>query len=110
MRDAWDVVCPETGKVRVLNRMCYTCIFRPDAKMTLTPERFAEVEETNVARGALLTCHDTLPYGRAPEFGPAVCFGFWARHGTYVAAGRIALLIGIIRIDPPEPSGKEEPG
>ena len=65
--------------------------------------RSADVIETNVARGALLTCHTTLPYGAHPGFGPAVCAGFWARHAMSTAAGRIArFMIGITRINPPE--------
>jgi hypothetical protein len=35
-------------------------------------------------------------------FGPAVCAGFWARHGMETAAGRIAKhLLGIVRVVPP---------
>lgn len=34
----------------------------------------------NLRTGALLTCHATLPCGQHPDFGPAICAGFW--HGT----------------------------
>lgn len=109
-RADYDLFCRDTGKIRVLDRMCDTCIFRPGAKMGLESERFAEVERTNIEKGALLTCHDTLSYGSYPDFGPAACFGFWERHGRHVAAGRIALLIGILRIAPPQAAHEEESG
>lgn len=110
MSDESNIIDPTTGKIRVLDRMCETCIFRPGARMSLSTERFDEVERANVERGALLTCHDTLSYGSYPDFGPAACFGFWERHGANVAAGRIALLIGILRVAPPQADPKEEPG
>lgn len=57
----------------------------------------------NLRAGALLTCHATLPYGPHPDFGPAVCAGFWARHRNNVLAGRLTqLLLGTIRIPPPD--------
>jgi hypothetical protein len=98
-----DVVDRESGKVRVLSRRCETCLFRPGNLMCLPPGRFEEVVRRNVDAGALLTCHSTLPYGDHPEFGPAVCAGFWVRHGMSTAAGRIARhLLGIVRVTPPE--------
>lgn len=88
------------GRVRVLLRRCDTCLFRRDHPFG--EDRAAEVIETNVVRGALLTCHTTLPYGPYPEFGPAVCAGFWARHGMQTAAGRMAkFMLGIVRVRPP---------
>lgn len=101
-RDPSDVVDPESGKVRVLARRCRSCIFWDDDRMHLGEERTREVIDANVAAGALLTCHDTLPYGRYPEFGPAMCAGFWAAHRGEVAAGRLAeLVIGTVRVEPP---------
>ena len=98
-----DVIDHACGKVRVLSRRCSTCIFWPDDRMHLGAERTREVVAANLAANALLTCHATLPYGRHPEFGPAVCAGFWARHGLDVAAGRIAeQMIGLVRVDPPD--------
>ena len=99
-RAATDVV-GDDGKIRVLSRRCKTCIIRKGNPFG--PERSAEVIEANVAAGALLTCHSTLPYGAHPDFGPAVCAGFWARHAMKTAAGRIArFMIGVTRINPPE--------
>lgn len=97
-----DVIDLETGKVRVLSRRCSTCLFRKGNPLHLSPGRAEQVIRQNVAVGALLTCHSTLPYGDHPEFGPAVCAGFWARHGLATAAGRIAKhLLGVVRIAPP---------
>ncbi len=97
-RDATDVL-GDDGKVRVLSRRCGPCLFRRDHPFGV--ERATEVIETNVACGALLTCHSTLPYGEHPDFGPAVCAGFWTQHAMSTAAGRIARLLGVTRIAPP---------
>lgn len=97
-----DVVDPASGKVRVLSARCQTCIFRKDNQLHLGPGRIEEVIRRNVDAGALLTCHSTLPYGPYPEFAPAVCAGFWARHGMATAAGRIAqFMLGVVRVTPP---------
>lgn len=87
------------GRVRVLAPQCPTCIYGPGS--IVSPERRDEVTAANLAADALLTCHSTLPYGTHPEFEPTVCAGFWARHSRDVLAGRLARLIGIIRINPP---------
>jgi hypothetical protein len=45
-----------------------------------------------------------------PDFGPAVCAGFWAQHAMSTAAGRMArFLLGVTRIAPPDdqPSAPE---
>jgi hypothetical protein len=98
-----DVVDTGTGQVRVLERRCGTCIFRPGDPMHLGAARTRQVIEENLRAGALLTCHTTLPYGPHPDFGPAVCAGFWARHRNDVPIGRLAeLLLGILRIPPPD--------
>ena len=100
-RNPADVLDPETGKVRVLARPCPTCIFRPHDPMRLGTERTRQVINHNLRTEALLTCHATLPYGDHPEFGPAVCAGFWVRHRNDVLAGRIAQrFLGIMHLDP----------
>jgi hypothetical protein len=101
-RDPADVLDHPSGKVRVLTRQCATCIFRPGDPMQLGAERTLQVINHNLQAGALLTCHATLPYGDHPEFGPAVCAGFWSRHRNDVLAGRMAqLFLGVLRVDPP---------
>lgn len=100
-REPHDVLDPDSRKVRVLARRCDTCIFWQDDRAAVDPARARQVIDRNVEVGALLTCHSTLPYGPYPDFGPAVCAGFWAEH-RHVAAGRIAeLLLGTVRIEPP---------
>jgi hypothetical protein len=94
-------VLTDDNKVRVLSRRCSTCIFRRD--QPFGEARAVEVIEANIAAGALLTCHSTLPYGPHPDFGPAVCAGFWTEHAPSTAAGRMAAgVLGIVRITPPE--------
>ena len=101
-RHSADVTDRESGKVRVLSRQCGTCIFRPAGRELFGARRVDEVIRANVDVGALLTCYSTLPYGPYPEFGPAVCAGFWTRHGMATAAGRIArFMLGIVRVAPP---------
>lgn len=96
----------ELNKVRVLKSRCATCIFWPDSRSVLSSapdceERTAEVIKRNVRAEALLTCHSTLRDAEYPDFGPAVCNGYWAEHRD-VVAGRVAQhVIGIIKIDPP---------
>lgn len=97
-----DVIDHDSGKVRVLRKRCDTCLFRPEGRELFGPDRADDVIRRNVGAGALLTCHLTLPYGPYPEFGPAVCAGFWARYGLATAAGRIAkFMLGIVRIQSP---------
>jgi hypothetical protein len=98
-KQSHDVI-GDDGRVRVLSRRCPTCVTRKGNPFGT--EKSAEVIERNVAVGALLTCHSTLPYGDHPDFGPAVCAGFWARHAMETAAGRMArFVLGVTRIAPP---------
>jgi len=108
-RDPADVIDRDSGKVRVLSRQCTTCIYRPAGRELFGASRVDEVIRSNTDAGALLTCHSTLPYGPYPEFGPAVCAGFWTRHGLATAAGRIAkFMLGIVRVAPPGPSSETD--
>ena len=101
LRGASDVI-GDDGRVRVLSSRCPTCIFRPEDRHGIPAARVAEVVEGNLAAGALLTCHATLPYGDHPDYGPAVCAGFWARHGMQTICGRLArYMIGVTRVRPP---------
>jgi hypothetical protein len=99
-RAAGDVIGAD-GKVRVLSRQCDTCLFRPGNLCHLPAGRFEEVITGNLRAEALMTCHETLPYGQYPRFGPAVCAGYWARYSRAVICGRLARMIGVIRVPPP---------
>lgn len=100
-RDPRDVLDRETGKVRVLRRQCETCVFRAEGREIFGTQRVESLVQQNLDANALLTCHSTLPYGPYPNFDPAVCAGFWARHGLETASGRVARLIGLVRPMPP---------
>lgn len=105
MRGPSDVLDRETGRVRVLARQCRTCLFRRGNPCHLPPGRAEQVIGENLERDTLLTCHVTLPYGEYPCFGPAVCAGFWRRHWRDVLTGRLAYMIGIVRVEPPDRPG-----
>ena len=48
--------------------------------MHLGPERTAAFIRQVLAAGSYVVCHDTLSYGDFPEYGPAVCRGFFDRY------------------------------
>lgn len=98
-----SVLDPATGKVRVLDWLCGTCVTRKDNPLGADGET---VIQRNLNADALLTCHSTLPWGPYPGTAPAVCAGFWARHAGAVTPGRLALVLGITRVPAPGP----EPG
>jgi hypothetical protein len=108
-KEPGDIIDDVNGLVRVLGEKCSTCIFRPDNPMRLEPGYLQRIIRDNVENGALLTCHQTLPYGDFPDFGPAACRGFWESHGQHTIAGVIAeYMIGIIEIEPPKKENDEQ--
>lgn len=64
---------------RLLSEKCETCIFRPGNLMRLNAGRVrGMVQECNDPfTPKTITCHDTLNDGKHPEFGRAVCRGFY---------------------------------
>lgn len=89
--------------LRVLTEKCGTCIFRPGNRMRLNPGRLREMTEGAVQQGGYITCHDTLTYGANPDFGPAVCRGFYDAHGHRSNLVRIMQrLSGIAEVAPPQ--------
>lgn len=111
MREPGDLIDPKARKVRVLADSCDTCVFRSGNLMRLRKGRLEQLVNENRQKGALLTCHQTFPYGDFPDFGPAACFGFFEAFWRETSAGRLAVLvIGIIRIPPPKLRAEEEPG
>ena len=46
-------------------------------KMHLGPERLRAVIADTLAAGTFVVCHDTLTYGDFPDYGPAICRGFF---------------------------------
>ena len=75
-----DITDPATGLSRLLSERCPTCILRPGDPMHLGPERTAAFIRQVLGAGSYVVCHDTLSYGDFPEYGPAVCRGFFDRY------------------------------
>jgi hypothetical protein len=74
---------------RLLAERCATCVFRPGNWMHLAPGRLRDLVDSNLQAGALLICHDTLDHGQHPEFGEAMCRGFWDAHGDKTQAKQV---------------------
>jgi hypothetical protein len=45
--------------------------------MHLGPERLREIIGQALTAGTFVVCHDTLTYGAFPDYGPAICRGFY---------------------------------
>ena len=75
-----DITDPATGLSRLLSGRCTTCILRPGDKMHLGPEQTAAFIRRVLAEGTYVVCHQTLTYGANPDFGPAICRGFFDAH------------------------------
>lgn len=67
---------------RLLSEKCETCIFRPGNLMHLSPGRLKQMVDDSLAENKTITCHSTLPYGKNPGFGAAVCRGFYDTVGS----------------------------
>jgi hypothetical protein len=48
--------------------------------MHLGPERLRAIIGDALAAGTFVVCHDTLTYGDFPDYGPAICRGFFDAH------------------------------
>lgn len=66
---------------RVLSDRCSSCIFRAGNPMRLRAGRVREMVRESLKGGGFITCHSTLPYGQYPDFGEAICRGFYDSHG-----------------------------
>ena len=105
-----DITDPATCGSRLLSRQCATCILRPGDPMHLGPERLRAIISQALAAGSFVVCHDTLTYGDYPDYGPAICRGFFDAH-----AGRSPALIllrafrRLVEVPPPEAAAGHEP-
>jgi hypothetical protein len=54
--------------------------------MHLGPERTAAFIKQVLAERSYVVCHDTLTYGDFPDYGPAICRGFFDAYRTRSAA------------------------
>jgi hypothetical protein len=72
-----DITDPATGGSRLLSQRCATCILAAGDRMHLGPERLRAIIAGALAAGTFVVCHDTLTYGDFPDYGPAICRGFY---------------------------------
>ena len=101
-----DITDPATGLSRLLSERCSTCILRPGDKMHLGPEQTAAFVRRVLAEGTYVVCHQTLTYGDNPDFGPAICRGFFdAFAGRSPALRLLRAFSRLIEVDPPRPGG-----
>ena len=99
-----DITDPATGLSRLLSERCSTCILRPGDKMHLGPEQTAAFVRRVLAEGTFVVCHQTLTYGDNPDFGPAICRGFFDAFACRSPALRLLRAFGrLTEIGPPRP-------
>lgn len=73
---------PVTRRPRLLTEQCATCILLPGNPMHLRPGRLRDMVSQALREGSQgIICHDTLTYGDYPDFGPALCRGFYDKFG-----------------------------
>jgi hypothetical protein len=90
------------GLPRVLSEQCATCIYRPGNPMKLKEGRLQSLTADAVADGQGVICHDTLSYGPFPDYGGAICRGFYDSYGHLNNFIRImGRLGGFEEVDPP---------
>lgn len=106
-----DITDPATGLSRLLSEKCGTCILLPGDPMHLGPERTAAFIRQVLAERSYVVCHDTLTYGDFPDYGPAICRGFFDAYRTRSAA-LLILQAGrrLIEVPPPLVAKAEELG
>ena len=99
-----DITDAATGLSRLLAGRCSTCILRPGDKMHPGPEQTAAFVRRVLAEGTFVVCHQTLTYGVNPDFGPAICRGFFGAFAGRSPALRLLRAFGrLIEVDPPRP-------
>lgn len=95
---------PATKRPRLLTDKCSTCIFRPGNPMHLSPGRVKSMVREAIQNGSQgIICHQTLSYGDNPDFGGALCRGFYDSYGPQNNFIRIMeRLGGFTEVTPPE--------
>jgi hypothetical protein len=71
--------------------------------MHLGPDRLRVIIGQALAAGSFIVCHDTLTYGDYPDYGPAICRGFYEAHRSRSPA--LILLRAyrrLVEVPPPE--------
>ncbi|MGI8452279.1 MAG: DUF4314 domain-containing protein [Streptosporangiaceae bacterium] len=105
-----DITDPATGGSRLLSEPCATCILAAGDRMHLGPERLRVIIAEALAAGSFVVCHDTLTYGDYPDYGPAICRGFFNAYSSRSPA--LILLQAchrLLEVAPPEaaPAGPD---
>ena len=104
-----DITDSATGGSRLLSRQCATCILRHGDPMHLGPEGLREIIGQALAAGTFVVCHDTLTYGDYPDFGPAICRGFYEAYADKSPALRLLRAFRrLTEVEPPRPGGPPE--
>jgi hypothetical protein len=105
-----DITDPATGLSRLLSERCPTCILRPGDKMHLGPDRLRAIITPTLAAGTFVVCHDTLTYGDFPDYGPAICRGYF---DAYAGQSPALILLRAARrlteVPPPAGRGPADP-
>jgi hypothetical protein len=71
----------------LLSERCATCILRPGDPMHLGAERTAAFIRHALDAGSYVVCYETLTYGDFPDYGPAICRGFFDAYRNAAKAG-----------------------
>jgi hypothetical protein len=100
----------ETRRPRLLSEQCATCIFRPGNLMHLSPGRLGSMVQQATRQGSQgIICHATLSYGEHPEFGAALCRGYYDKFGHLNNFVRIMeRLGGFTEVAPPRGGVSDE--
>jgi hypothetical protein len=87
------------SRPRLCARQCDTCVFRPGNVAGLRPGRLREMVRKSLTGGGFIPCHETI---RRDDFQPAICRGFFDRHGHLSNLLRIwGRLGGYREVEPP---------
>jgi hypothetical protein len=100
----------KTNRPRLLSAQCETCIFRSGNRMQLRAGRLRQMVSDALQQGSQgVICHDTLSYGAHPDFGGAMCRGFYDAYGPQNNFVRVMeRLGGFTEVDPPAPTPDTE--
>jgi hypothetical protein len=99
-----DITDPATGLSRLLSERCSTCILRHGDKMHLGAEHTARFVRQALDTGTYVVCHQTLTYGDHPDFGPAICRGFFDAYADRSPALRLLQAFSrLTEVEPPQP-------
>lgn len=102
-----DITDPVTGGSRLLRERCATCVFRPGNPMRLAPGRLRELLDESLPDGYIV-CHDTVTHGPCPNYGPAICRGFFHAYATRSTKIRLMRAFALL-VDVTPPERADEP-